>query len=231
MCENCVTDIPTKQSGSFDGQLRAFVKDLLSSLDVQLWWQEHSGSIRQPFKNLVAMWMKDLEIVNATSESSWRSNIESVLATYAADGRGDSDVIARTLKNAIREANDTSAPETLKYLERLVEANFNGTRDAVGAWVRMQRKIPVAIVIARGILQPLIDKLSCLGGFDILFLELIDLENPSQEQWWRNSISLLHKSLKMNLSLVVAQVYGGRFETIVWVEIAKLLNAGELDEA
>lgn len=84
------------------------------------------------------------------------------------------------------------------------------------------------MVIARGILEPLIDGLTCRPGrFDVLFLELVDLENPSRERWWRDSLTLLRRSLQEDIASVV-QVAEHRYEELVWCEIANLLNAGEL---
>ncbi|CUG87750.1 Hypothetical protein, putative [Bodo saltans] len=71
MCENCTTDIPSFL-GKYDPQLQGFIKDLLSSLEVQLRWREHKGSVRQQFVDLVATWMKNLKIVDATNDVSLR---------------------------------------------------------------------------------------------------------------------------------------------------------------
>ncbi|CUE68067.1 protein kinase, putative [Bodo saltans] len=229
MCENCTTDNPKPN----DSRLTSFIKDLLSSLEVQLWWREHKGTIRQQFNDMVAKWMKDMRIVDATSYLLWRSNIAGALACYAADERGGSEVIERILEHAAREANDVSAGEqmTQAYLERLVKANLNETRDAVGAWVRrMTPEIPVPLVIGRGILKPLVDELGCHpGGFDVLILELIALgtRNSSREEWWRDSLTLLRKSLEED-PVTVFQVTESKHEELVWFEISILLNSGQL---
>ncbi|CUG90389.1 Hypothetical protein, putative [Bodo saltans] len=231
MSDHCTTDIPTVWFGmKLDGDLKGFIKDLLSTLEVQLWWNKHKLSICTDFYLLVQKWMQKFEIVDVTNDSSWKFKIKSVLACYAASRGGDVDIIRKTLNNAIRDINDVHKTDAnlLENLARLVNQHYDEVYAEVSRWTEKQtysKEVPV--VVGYGILRPLITRLSA-AQFDVLILKFIHLGGNTERRWWKESVDLLDKELLRDWRAVAIKAVKEKEMATVWKAIARQLNSSKM---